>query len=150
MSGSVNGIPTTPEVEEAVGINGPSAAPADPPQPKAWQVGYADLGSFAMIGTSQKSVAGAVMHLREKYRLHPNTLVPIDIWDLRGKEEITWIFPALITGVFNETPDLRGQGYAKAMAEMLGGRSIPKGISTAVVEPGEPPYGDGEENEDGN
>ncbi len=125
------------EAEEAVGIDGPGPTPAGPPQPKAWQVGYADMGWFAMIGASQKSVAGAVMHLRAKYRLLPDTLVPIDVLDLRGKEEITWIFPALITGVFNKAPDPRG-----TLAEMLGGSGIPKGISMTVVEPGE--------NEDGN
>ncbi len=141
MSGSVNGIPTTPEVKEAVGTNGPSSTPEDPPQPKAWQVGYADLGTFSMIGTSQKSVAGVVMHLRSKYRLLPDTLVQIDVLDMRGKEGITWVFPALITGVFNKTPDLQRRGnpggFAEALDELMGRNGIPKGINVAVVEPGE-------------
>ncbi len=134
------------EVEEAVGISGPDAAPEDPPQPKAWQVGYADLGTFSMIGTSQKSVAGAIMHLREKFYDQPDTLVPIEILAINGKEDITWVFPALITGVFNQTPDLRKLprndpgGFAKALKEVIGEQGpqgLPEGVTVAVVDPGD-------------
>ncbi len=152
MNEHVEVAPEGGEVEAAVGVDGPGPAPTDPPQPKSWQVGYADLGTFAMIGTSQKSVAAAVMHLREKFRLyHPDTLVPINVLDLRGREEISWIFPALITGVFNETPDLQRQdephgSYPEALDALMGRNGIPEGISVVVVEPAN----DNEENEDGN
>ncbi len=78
--------------------------PEEPgPEVRAWQVGYSDLGTFAMIGTSQKSVAGVIMHLKSKFMGDEITLVPIPVLALNGEEGTTWVHPAYITGVFNET-----------------------------------------------
>lgn len=108
--------------------------------PRSWQVGYADLGTFSMIGTSAKQVAGVIMHLKHKFEPKPNELVPIQVLAMDGEEGTTWILPALITGVFNEVKFPMMSSHDEEVVRALEAvvkTSLPEGITVAVVAPPE-------------
>ncbi len=115
----------------------PEPEPQEPgAKVRSWQVGYSDLGTFAMIGTSQKSVAGVIMHLKSKYFDDDITLVPIQVMALNGEENTTWVYPALITGVFNESIRPSKTEQEKALEALVEGgveaMGMPPGLSAAL------------------
>ncbi len=98
----------------------PASLPGDPEMgelgsspSKAWQVAYSDIGMLILPGESSKQVAAMISHLRHRFRDQLATLVPFNVLNRNGTEDVIYLLPALFKGVFGEfVPPEEGPGGA--------------------------------------